>query len=460
MEQAAVTESAFVRCLREVAPYVQCHRGSLFVLHVDEALLSEERLRSVCSDLLLLHRLQVRLVVVFGVRSKVDGMLRERGIVPEYSGSLRVTSGDAMDCVRSAAAQVRDAMESMLSTVALNAALPMRAGGNGRAMARVVSGNFVVAKPTGVVAGKDLQYTGQVRNVDVDGMLSALEGGSILLLPPLGYGHTGELFNLHASALAAKVAVAAAADKLVFLSHGGLCDEGGDSPGELHLAQARQLLRDGGLPDAMRHRLGLALDACDGGVRRVHFVDQRRDGALLLEMYSRDGSGTLVSVANYDQIRPAGLDDLVGILELIEPLSGDGALIPRPRQKLEDDLGNFTVMVRDGLVIACAALRRYEGSQVAEIECLAVHPEYRGAGRGLFLHDHLLRQARQGGVDRILALTTGATHWFYDLGYKDADSSALPAPRQAATNAKRGSKILALDLAGAGQDGVRLSYVG
>ena len=444
MKQTAGTRSIFVQSLRESAPYVRCHSGRLFVVHIDESLLDRDSLRSVCGDLLLLHQLQVRLVVVFGVRSRVDRMLREKGMEPEYSGSLRVTDRDTLEYVRTAAAGVRDDMESMLSTVALHADTPPRfpGSGNGRAMARVTGGNFIVARPAGVISGRDLQYTGHVRGVDVVGIHAVTGSNSILLLPPLGYGHTGELFNLDSSSLASRVAVAVDADKLVFLLRGRLCDSNGQALNELQLPQARQLLQQGVSPDAMQKRLELAIEACAAGVPRAHFVDQGQDGALLLEMYSRDGSGTLISSSSFDEIRSARLDDLAGILQLIEPLSSEGVLIPRPRQRLEESLVDFTVLVRDGLVVACAALRHYPGEELAEISCLAVHPGYRGTGKGITLHNHLLRQAQQNGSKKLLVMTTQALHWFYDLGYSDADDKVLPASRRGEASTRRGSRIL------------------
>ncbi|MGV0005113.1 MAG: amino-acid N-acetyltransferase [Candidatus Porifericomitaceae bacterium WSBS_2022_MAG_OTU9] len=457
MRQTVGIKSMFVHCLRESAPYVRRHHGRLFVLHIDESLLDRETLRAVCKDLLLLHQLQVRLIVVFGIRSIVDRMLRERGGEPKYNGVLRVTDLDAMACVREVSARVRDDMESMLSTVSSNAAMPIDGG---RIMARVVCGNYVVARPAGVIDGCDCQYTGYVRSVDVEGIASVTSGNSILLMPPLGYGNTGEMFNLHAASLASEVAVAVAADKLVFLGRGRLYDSSGAGIAEMQLPQARVLWHSGVVAQDMQQRLELAIEACAGGVPRVHFVDQDHDGALLLEMYSRDGGGTLISSASFDEIRPAKLDDLTGILQLIEPLSSQGMLMPRPRQRLEDRLPDFTVLVRDGLVVACAALRCYDDELVAEVECLAVHPRYQGMGKGRILHKHLLRQAQGNGMERILVLTTQALHWFYDLGYSDCDSSVMPAAKAGESNLHRGSKILVLDIAAKNMEEEPLPLVG
>lgn len=458
---------AFAPWLRGVAPYLHEHRGKTFAIHAGGDTLQGERLATLMHDLALLASLDIRIVLSFGIRPQVEALLRVRGIEARYCRGLRVTGREALECVKQAAGTLRAEIEALLSMGLPN--IPM-AG----ASLRVASGNLVGAYPAGVLDGIDVQYTGRVRRIDAKAIRARLAEGCIVLLPPLGYSITGELFNVNAGEIACRAACALRADKLLYLVSSGLTRECLDGKGlpegqrakreeivsELSLAEARHCLRMhaercraegaaeivGARPhDSLLKRVEWCVEAADNGVRRCHLIGQERDGALLLELFSRDGVSTMLSAESFDALRKARPEDVNGIEELIRPLERNGQLAPRSRARLERDLDRFTVIVRDGTVIACGALHPYREEETAEIECLAVHPNYRGQARGRALYESLEREARRHRAQRLFVLTTQAAHWFLERGFAEAGPRQLP-PSRRDSSPSRNSKTLVKEL--------------
>ncbi len=407
----------FVAAFREIAPYLRHHRGRCHVVFFGGEAVEDPAFPRLMEDIALLHSLGLRLVLVHGARPQIDACLRARGIEPRYAQGLRVTDEKALTCVKEAAGRVRVEIEAQLSPARL----------------RVRSGNFVTARPRGVVEGVDFQYTGEVRRIDGGAIRAALEEGALVLLSPLGYAFTGEAFNLHAEEVATTAAIALGADKLIFLG----AWEG--HPRELSLAQC--LARLQGLEGEPRRLLEHAIEACRGGVARVHIVDRRQDGALFLELFTREGVGTLVQAEPFEPLRSASIEDIPGILALIAPLEEKGVLVGRTRERLEREIERFYVMERDGLIIATAALHPYPGSGMGELACLAVHPDYRGQGRGERLLEAVERKAREEGLLKLFVLTTRTAHWFQERGFVPASPDILPPERRLRYDERRRSKV-------------------
>lgn len=426
----------FVRWFRAAAPYIRGHRGSCFVVYLDGAPSGSKTMASAAQDLALLHSLGIGLALLYGTRPRIDELLQARGLRPRYCEGLRVTDEQALECAKQAALAMRMELESLLSMGVPNtpmAGTPIRTG----------SGNFLHALPMGVLGGVDCHYTGKVRRVDADAIRTQLQGDAVVTIPPLGYSATGEIFNVSAAEAALQVAGALRAQKLIFLVSGGLADAEGQPWRELSVEEGRRMLAGAELPAAAARWLGLGIRACEAGVQRAHVLDQDREGALLAELFSRDGIGAMISAERFDEIRQAGREDLGGILELVLPLAQEGALLPRPRGRLESRLDDFIVLMRDRVVIGCAALRIYDGAEAAaEIECLAVRPEYRGQGRGETLYRALERRAQQANARELFALTTRSAHWFLERGFAAVAPERLPPSRRREYNRGRNSKVL------------------
>ncbi len=434
--ETAVNERDFVAWFRRAAPYIHAHRGRTFVVEFGGEAVAAPGFPSLVHDLALLSSLGIRLVLVHGARPQVETRLREAGRALRYEGGLRITDEEALPLVKEAVGQTRIRVEARLSMGLANS--PMHG-----ARLRVSSGNFVTARPLGVRDGVDYCFTGQVRRVDHQGMSRSLDDGAIVLLSPLGYSPTGEVFNVSAEEIAVAAAAALRADKLIILSEDAFPLEAPEGAlRELNLGQAEARL--GAEPalgkDAERH-LRRALGACRAGVGRTHLLSRRLDGALLLELFTRDGVGTLVTGELYDDLRPANIEDVGGIIALIRPLEADGTLVRRSRELLEVEVERFTVLERDGAVIGCAALYPFCEERVGELACVAVSPEYRNRGRADALLAHIENQALRQGLDRLFVLTTRAAHWFQERGFEPAEIDRLPVARQALYNLQRRSKV-------------------
>jgi amino-acid N-acetyltransferase len=425
----------FVHWLRSASPYIHAHRGRTFVIAFGGEALVDPAFPGLVHDIALLHGLGIRLVLIHGTRPQIAARLRERGAELRYVDGLRVTDDAALACVKEAAGVVRVEIEALLSMGLANS--PM-AG----ARIRVASGNFVTARPLGVREGVDYHHTGLVRRVDADAIRQRLDAGAIALIPPLGYSPTGEVFNLSAQDVATSCAVALGADKLIDLLEGSLPqDRQGRPLSSLEPRQVEDLLRHPNLPEELAGHLQAGLVACRGGVKRVHLVSRGIDGALLRELFTRDGTGTLITTGPYEETRTARIEDVGGILALLHPLEQQGALVRRSREVLETEIDRFTLMERDGTVIACAALYPYPTESMAELACLAVHPEYRRGGRGEKLLELLQGEARRLGIRSLFVLTTQTAHWFLERGFVEAPLEIVPMEKRALYNYKRGSKV-------------------
>ncbi|NBT46146.1 MAG: amino-acid N-acetyltransferase, partial [Gammaproteobacteria bacterium] len=324
---------AYVEWFRGSAPYINTHRGKTFVIYFGGEAVADPQFKTLLHDVALLHSLGIRLVLVHGMRPQIDERLRLRRLTATYFQGLRVTDDAALECVKEAAGTVRVEIEALLSMGLPNS--PM-AG----AELRVASGNFVTARPVGVRDGVDFQHTGEVRRIDAPGIREVLDLGKMVMLSALGYSSTGEIFNLRSEDVATQTAIALKADKLVLLGEGD-CRAALDGHliRQLTSEETRQLLDQGGLEnDQIRPDLKAAVAACDEGVQRAHYLNGQLDGALLLEFFTRDGVGTLISQTPFETLRPASVGDVPGILGLIVPLEEAGVLVKRDRERLESDL--------------------------------------------------------------------------------------------------------------------------
>jgi amino-acid N-acetyltransferase len=426
---------AFVRWFRQAAPYVHAFRGRVFVIGFGGELVAERaRFVSFVHDLNLLAALGIRLVLVHGARPQIEAELRAKGIRSRYARGLRVTDAQSLVAVKHAAGVLRVEIEALLSQGLPNS--PM-AG----AQIRVASGNYLTARPIGIVDGVDFQFTGEVRKVDAAGIARRLEAGEVVLVPHVGYSPTGEVFNLAWEDVAESVALALRADKLLLLTDRLPADRKGEPLHELTAHEAETLIRKDGQPPHAARVLKSACRALAGGVGRVHLVSRRAEGGTLLELFTHAGVGTLITADPVQKLRPARIEDVGGILALIEPLEADGTLVKRNREMLEREIGNFEVLEHDGVIAGCAALYPIAGGRSAELACLAVAPEYRDAGYGERLLQACEARAKRARFRRLFALTTRAAHWFIAQGFRDAGVAALPELRKALYNWKRGSKV-------------------
>jgi amino-acid N-acetyltransferase len=433
LEDIVTTQGrAHIRWFRNTAPYINAHRGKTFVLMLGGEAAQHENFANIIHDIALLNSLGVRLVLVHGSRPQIHQRLQRARLASSLQDNMRITDSDAMEHVKDAAGSLRAQIEALLSMGLPNS--PMQ----GSRM-RVCSGNFVTARPIGIVDGVDFHHTGKVRRIDVTGIRRQLEDGSIVLLSPLGYSPTGEIFNLALEDIAVHCASAIGADKLLlFGDSAGINAADGTLIRQCTAGEIDKL--DVQNPEQLA-LLHTARRACQAGVSRCQIISYSDDCALLEELFTHDGSGTLVANDDYEKARAADIEDVGGILELIAPLEHEGILLKRSRELLETEISQFRLLERDGRAIACAALYPFPEDGCGEIACIVSHPDYRGGRRGQRLLGELEREARRQGLDRVFVLTTQTAHWFIEQGFSESSRDALPDAKQSLYNLQRNSKV-------------------
>ncbi|QSX33973.1 amino-acid N-acetyltransferase [Shewanella avicenniae] len=428
---------------RHSAPYLNAHRGKTFVVMLGGEAIEDGNFRSIVNDISLLHSLGIKVVLVYGARPQIDAALEANAIEPAYHNGVRITDESSLKVIKQVAGALQFDITARLSMNLSNT--PMQG-----AQINVVSGNFVIAQPLGVEDGIDFCLSGKVRRIDTQGLKQQLEKNSIILMGPIAASVTGESLNLTAEEVATQVAIKLKADKVIgFSANHGVHDESGNVIAELMPNDAQRMLSSLAEQETDRGTLAFlkaAIDACRAGVPRCHLVSYQEDGALLQELFTRDGIGTQIVTESAERLRRASISDIGGIINLIRPLEEQGILVRRSREQLEMEIEQFMIIERDALVIGCAALYPFEEDNAGEFACLVVHPEYRDMDRGSLLLKNIVNQAKVRGYSRLFALTTRSIHWFLEHGFQMVDVDALPTKKKQLYNYQRRSKILALDL--------------
>lgn len=430
----------YVHWFRHSAPYINAHRNKTFVLMFDGEAVQHPNFQHIIHDIALLHSLGIRLILVHGARPQINENLQQRQIETPFHGNRRITTRESLSCVMNAVGSIRLEIEALLSMGLANS--PMYG-----ARIDVVSGNFVTAKPYGIRDGVDFQLTGEVRAIDAKAIHNHLDNHNIVVLGPTGYSTTGEVFNLLAEEVGTKTAIALKADKLIFLGkQQGLENEQGKLLREItpHQLDQHLIQYHDSQPEFALHLQG-AKDASLRGVHRVHLISYAYDGALIEELFTRDGIGTMVTDAHYEEVRMANIQDVGGLMTLLRPLEEEGILVYRSRERLENEIEQFAVIERDGMILACAALYPIptgkDEIRSAEIACVAVHPAYRKSNRGSQILHFLEDKAQASGIQQLFVLTTRTAHWFLEHGFSRASVDDLPNARQALYNYQRNSLV-------------------
>jgi amino-acid N-acetyltransferase len=438
----------FVPWFRTVAPHIHAYHGKTFVVAIAGELIAAGKLNSFAQDLAILQAMGIKLVLVHGFRPQVAEQLRSKGHESRFSQGLRITDAIALDSAQEAAGQLRFEIEAAFSQGLPNT--PMA-----NAIVRVVSGNFLTAQPVGIVEGVDFIHSGVVRKVDAIAIRRAIDIGALVLLSPFGFSPTGEAFNLTMEDVATSTAIALQADKLLFVTEvpgirEDLADPGSPIDTELALAEAERLI--GALPKPqeptdpawyLRH----CVKACRGGVERSHILPFSIDGALLMEVFTHDGIGTMVVDEKLESLRQATSDDVGGVLHLIEPYERDGTLVKRDRTEIERDIGHYTVIEHDGVIFGCAALYPFPEAKTAELAALTVSPMVQGQGDGERILKRVEQRAKAMGIESLFVLTTRTMHWFIKRGFAQVEPDWLPEARKRKYNWDRRSQVLVKKLA-------------
>ena len=426
----------FAQPFREAAPYINAFRGKTFVLAVRGETLEQGNFPSLGQDINLLVSLGVRVVLVHGIRPQIDKLLALHGLKKNFHRERRVTDEATIDIVKQAVGLARHDIEAALSAGMPNS--PMSG-----AHLRVSGGNMLTAKPLGVIDGVDMMYTGCIRRIDTHAINSRLDAGELVLLSPIGYSPSGEAFNLTMEEVATDTAIALKAEKLIFLiENWGVYDQYGDLIFDMTAQQAEELLKTNMLQDEARTFLPYAIRATHEGVPRAHLVSAHEDGAMLTELFTTEGSGSMIARDPLVKLRRATIDNIGDLLALIRPLEEQNILVQRSRENLEMEIDRYTMLEHDERICGCVAMHPFPDSDMAELACLAVSPERRNCGFGEMLLRHVEYQARTQGLQSIFVLTTMTAHWFIERGFVEADPDTLPPERRRVYNNRRRSKVM------------------
>jgi len=430
------TSAEFVAWFRSVAPYINAFRGRTFVIAFGGEVVADGKFVELTHDFNLLASLGIRLVLVHGARPQIEQHLAKNNLGDTYHHGIRLTDAQTMQCVKEAVGRVRVEIEALLSMGLPNSLMA-------NADIRIAGGNFITAQPIGVINGMDMQHTGSVRKVDVAALKDRMEFGEVVLLSPLGYSPTGEVFNVALEDVATSTAIALDADKLVFLMDtDGVLDKGGELLKELTVAEAQKILGSKRkLADDVSLFLPCAIRACEAGVARTHLISRHTDGAVLKELFSDEGIGTMVVESTLNTLRDATIKEVGGILKLLRPLEQEGILVRRNRELLEQEIDRFVVLEHDHRIVGCAALYPFPDEAAAELAALAVEKQNRDRGYGEAILNHMISVAKAQGIKKLFVLTTRTAHWFIERGFVESDVSALPAQKKSLYNYQRKSKV-------------------
>ncbi|RQM23881.1 hypothetical protein B5M09_001043 [Aphanomyces astaci] len=453
--------NSFTEMFRSMSPYINVHRGTTMVIHLCGDLIESPLFPTTMQDIALLNSFGIQIILVAGSRPQIDTRLVHRDIPHVVKRGYRVTDADVLACAMDAAGSVRFRIESALGRGILNAP-------GDRQTISISSGNYVLAQPVGVRGGVDykvltcvslglmphfrsVQFSGEVRRVNDKKINAALDGGDIVLLSDIAYSASGEVFHILSEQIAAKCAVQMNADKLIFLHDGEVMVDVRNHQvvHTLLIRQAQQYLELASLDPTLNPNfisyLKHATKSCISGVKRSHLVSRHTNGALLQELFTRDGEGIMISKEMYEGVRMARSADIPSIMRLIQPMLDDDILVSRSQEQIESNVHMFTVVERDGAIIACCTLQPYE-SNFAEMACVAVDPAYRKLGKGNALLGFILRKASAMGVKSLFVLTTRTSHWFMERGFAPAQVTDLPRTKQASIDPTRQSKVYIMDI--------------
>lgn len=431
----------FVHWFRNAAPYINAFRKQTFVIYFSGDVLADNEFPSLVHDITLLNSLGVKLVLVHGARSQIENRLTEADIQSEFFQGLRITDSKVMRIIKEVSGCIRINLEALFSTSLKYT--PMAGS-----QMNIISGNYVIAKPKGIINGVDYLHTGDIRKIDTSSIQHSLDAGDVVLLSPIGYSPTGEVFNLNGEDVATLSSIELNADKLIFIDDTpGIFDDNNTLLPEVTTQELNTIISHAETQhsDIVRHYQRIS-HASKMGVERVHLIDRNIEGSLLLELFTQAGIGTLISTDHLEDIRSASIEDVNGIIELIKPLEKSGLLVKRSRERLETEINNFYVIEREKQIIGCGALYIFDNKKQAELACLAISSEYQSQGRGEKLFSHICKEARQAGLEELFILTTQATHWFIEHGFSKKTLTDLPDEKQVLYNYQRNSAVFVKEL--------------
>ncbi len=430
-----IKNTTMIDWFRHAAPYIQAHRGKTFVVAFSGEVFEHPHLNNLIHDIATLNSLGIKIVLVHGIRPQMNALLEKYNHQQDIQNDWRITDDTCLQVAQQASGYVKSKIEALFARGLPSTLFPTRS-------ITATSGNFVIAKPLGVHEGTDYLHTGTVRKLNTEAINAQLDNNNIVVLSPLAYSPTGETLNCKYEEVAFNAAIHLQAEKLIYIASHNVVDAKEETLTELNIEQATDLTNHANTNKEIKNHLEAGIQAINTGISRVHLLSCAQDGSLLEELFTRQGSGTLISATPSEIIRTANIDDAQSILQLISPLQEQGILVKRSLEQLEMDINHFYVVEYEGAVIACAALYNYAKDKMAELACIAVDAQYQNSQIGRGLLNFLEKQAKQESCNTLFVLTTQTKNWFEEQGFKKDDINKLPIDKQSLYNYKRNSLVL------------------
>jgi amino-acid N-acetyltransferase len=421
--------------LREILQYVPRFRERIFVIAVDGAVVASDNFPNILLDLAVLRSLSVRVVLVHGASYQIEELAKKRGVPVTNSDGTGITNDSTLEIAIDAAIRLTNGIMEGLSAVDLRAAYA----------------NAIIAHPAGILGGTDQLFTGRVERIDNHALELLLKEGIIPVIPPLGFDGEGRTYRVNSDGIALEVAEALHAAKIIFLGEDEVVGGTNPLPRQLSIDESEELikkLKAANGPSGLISKIECAARACRGGVTRTHLLDGRINEALLTEIFSHEGSGTMIYSNEYQQIRRIFKKDVRAVMSLIRQSVEDEEISRRTRADILSRIEDYWILEIDRTPIACVALHVDKENSLAEMACLYVSKAHENKGFGKKLMAFVENLAKEKGVERIYALSTRAMNYLQQKGgYTETDPVILPKERRLRYEGSgRNSKILVKQL--------------
>ena len=280
--------------LTEALPYIQRFSGKTLVIkYGGNAMVDEALKNSFARDVVLLKAVGINPVIVHGGGPQIGELLQRVGKQSEFVNGMRVTDRETMDIVEMVlGGQVNKSIVNLINNHGGRAV-----GLTGKDGSLIFAEKLHVSSSSDIKASEliDLGHVGKVASIDTSVIDMLIHSDFIPVIAPVGVGKDGESYNINADLVAGKIAEVLQAEKLILLTNTtGLLDADGQLLTGLNAKQVNDLIDEGVIYGGMLPKIGCALDAVQSGVTTAHIIDGRVQHAVLLEMFTDEGVGTLI----------------------------------------------------------------------------------------------------------------------------------------------------------------------
>jgi amino-acid N-acetyltransferase len=431
--------ASFIENFRLSAKFINQFNNKTFVIAIGGEVIDDNQFKSIACDINLLHSMNINIILVHGIRPQIDNKLKGETKKTRLIRNIRVTKKEMLNDIVEVNGAIKTNIEATLSSGILDS--PML-----NSNIKVSSGNFITARPIGVIDGVDMELTGQIRKINTNAITNKLINREIVIISPLGYSPIGDIFNLSYEQTAAHVAQAIKAEKLIYyINANGILNIRGELIPELTISKAKHLIENiedpENAPFISYHAFNIlksSLYAIKNNIEKVHLINRNIDGSVIEEIFTDKGSGTILTEYSLQNIRSATIKDINQIVNIIEPLEKEGILIGRINRNIDKDINLFYVIEHDHNIIGTVALYQY--GEIIEVACFAIHDNYQNLGYGKKLLKFCEQTALNKNIKSLFILTTQSEHWFIENNFSLTDRKFMPDERKKTYTAERNSK--------------------